>query len=349
MNDSKSISRFLLRTAIASIPLILLAAAYIILDPFKVVKTWYPYFDDTPWENRLGWNKNWVSVTAYEQGLEANRYDSFIFGSSISIAYRIEDWKKHLPDDAVPFHFDASDETVYGILKKIQYLDNRNDTIRHALIIFEPRTFRTRHRDDFLHYMPPQISGWYNYFPFHYSYFKDFLKLDFLKSYIPFLITGNPANYSEEDIFARQAFTYDKNTNEEQMDMMEAIIASNPDSFYTREDMTRITGMEPHYCEPLINDSIASCLKEIAVILNRHHCNYHIIFGPNRLKEIMPPADYAILNRTFSPERVYRYTSLDTVADDRRFYYDNGHYRVAVCDEILDSVYNRPSSNRSTP
>ena len=68
--SNKSINKFIIRTIIAAIPLIIIVATYLIIDPFKVVRYYYPYFEPETWETWLGWNKNWVSVTAYEQGRE---------------------------------------------------------------------------------------------------------------------------------------------------------------------------------------------------------------------------------------------------------------------------------------
>lgn len=341
MNDNRSITRFLLRSALAATPLLLLIVAYTVLDPLKIVNPPYPYFTGT-WETELGWNKGWVSVTSFEQGSKYNRYDSFIFGSSISIAYRADDWRKQLPDNAEIFHFDSSKEHINGILKKLQYLDKNNASIHNALIVLDPQTFRERKNDGYPFYIPPQFTGWHTYPKFHYTYFKYFLNRNFLTSYIPFLITGEPVNYGkneEKDIFNRQPFTYDKNTNEESTDLLETQIISNPDSFFLNTKFDDLHGVKPHYCTPLINDTIKAELQQIAALLRKHSTDYRIVFGPNRRKEILCPEDMAIMNGIFNPDKIYRYSTLDTVSDDKRHYYDNTHYRTHVCAEIITEAY----------
>ena len=341
MNDNRNITRFLLRSVLAAIPLLLLITVYIILDPFKIVNPPYPYFAENSWETELGWNKGWVSVTAYEHGYQSNKYDSFIFGSSISIPYRADDWKKRLPSNAAIFHFDSSKEHIHGILKKLQYIDKSGDTIHNALIVLDPQTFRERQNDGYPFYIPPQLTGWWNYPAFHYTYFKYFLNRDFLTSYIPFLITGNPINYSKEDIFNRQPFTYDKITNEESTCLIEARIISNPDSFYLNTKIDNLPDAKIHHCKPLINDTITTELQQIANLLNKHNTDYRIVFGPNRHKEILCPSDMSILYNLFDADKIYRYSALDTVTEDKRYYYDNTHYRSHVCAEIIECAYSK--------
>lgn len=342
--SNKSFNKFILRTIIAAIPLIIIVATYLILDPFKVVRYYYPYFEPKTWETWLGWNKNWVSTTAYEQGRYLNHYDSFIFGSSISIAYKAKDWKKYLPTNASLFHFDGTEEDLNGILDKMQYIDNLNDTIKHALIILEPNTFRNRPSKNFLRYTPPQMGGWNTFLDFHHTYFRQFINWDFLKSYIPFKITGKPIIYGEKDIFPQQQLLYDKTTNEEGLELMERRIDNNPDSAYRKNEMDRFSIHKLHYCQPMINDTLRSHLTKISKLLKKHHSDYYIVFGPNRKRELLHPDDQKILSDIFIPERIYRYTAIDTIRDDKPYFYDNNHYRTFVCSAILDSIYNNQSS-----
>lgn len=341
--SNRSINKFIIRTIIAAIPLIIIVASYLIIDPFKVVRYYYPYFEPETWETWLGWNKNWVSVTAYEQGRGTYKYDSFIFGSSISIAYKTDEWKKHLPSSASPFHFDGTEEDIKGILDKIQYIDKLNDTIKHALIILEPKTFRIRPAKTFLRYTPPQMGGWNSYFDFHYTYFRQFINSDFQKSYIPFIITGEPLKYGINDIFPRQQLLYNKITNEEGLELMEGAIDKNPDSAYNENGMAKFPIHKLHYCQPLIGDTLQVHLTKISKLLKKHKSDYYIVFGPNRKRESLHPDDQKILSTIFSPERIYRYTALDTVTDDKPYYYDNNHYRTFVCSAIIDSIYNQQS------
>lgn len=339
-NTCKSITRFLMRTTVATIPLLLLVATYMILDPFKIVNPPDPFFE-SPTSAQPGWNKGWVSVTAYDRGYKSNRYDSFIFGSSLAIAFRVEDWKKYLPENARPFHFESFSEHIYGIMKKMQYIENHGDTIRNALLVFDEGIFTRRPNKQLPYYTPPQLTGWYNYPEFHYTYLKYFLNRDFLKSYIPFLVTGDAVNYSKEDIFSRQPFTYDKIANEENMDLIEAQLKSNPDSFYQAVEIIEYPNHGLTACAPAINDTIASQLRQIAQILHRHGTDYRIVFGPNRKHEILSPEDTAILNSIFDTGKIYRYAALDTVIDDLHYYYDNGHYRTMVCTGIIDGAYSQ--------
>ena len=106
------------------IPLTLLLSVYIFLDPFKVIYS-YEIFYDSSAKGWVGLNKDYVSTSTFLNGYKNNHYNSFIFGNSRSIFYQISDWEKHLPAGSSCFHFDASGETLFGIGKKIEFIDSR--------------------------------------------------------------------------------------------------------------------------------------------------------------------------------------------------------------------------------
>ena len=139
--------RFVLLCLLALAPVFLLVALYVIRDPFHVVK---PYSGKilNP-EDSVGLTVNWgfITVESFKYFDPENHFDSFIFGSSLSGYYRVQDWQPYLPAEARPFHFNASRETLRGMLNKLLWLTHRGVKINNALIVMEDEMLMRRPLD----------------------------------------------------------------------------------------------------------------------------------------------------------------------------------------------------------
>ena len=130
---------FLAKVALLCLlPLLPFIVAYVLLDPFKVLRVYDDYFADG-----IGNNKGMVSLRAFEAGNPRYHYDSFILGSSVSCHYPVAEWQKLLPPGAVPFHMDSSEQTIHCMRLYIEYLDTRADAINNVLIVMSPPSFLT--------------------------------------------------------------------------------------------------------------------------------------------------------------------------------------------------------------
>ena len=58
----------------------------------------------------------------------ASKYYSFILGSSRSKSFKTGVWKKYIKSDSA-FHLGINDETLFGIYKKLEYLENGKDEL----------------------------------------------------------------------------------------------------------------------------------------------------------------------------------------------------------------------------
>ncbi|MFM7053473.1 MAG: histidine kinase, partial [Bacteroidota bacterium] len=103
-------------------PILVLLAIFLILyaynDPFKVLRPYADYSYSSVFTNR-----DFVSTSMFIKQFPKNKYNSFIFGSSRTMAYRPEVWDRYLDNDSRVFVFDAAGESVYGIYHKLKYLD----------------------------------------------------------------------------------------------------------------------------------------------------------------------------------------------------------------------------------
>ncbi len=124
-------------TSISLIPLILFILFYTYYDPFKVLRDYKNYSS-----SEVVLNRDYVSTTMFLKNHKKNNYNSFIFGSSRTLAFRTKVWSKYLTKKDKIFVFDASSESIYGIYTKLKYLDSKKIKITNAIIVIcRDRTF----------------------------------------------------------------------------------------------------------------------------------------------------------------------------------------------------------------
>lgn len=86
----------------------------------------------------LDLNKDHVGTSTYLALKDQEHYNAFLFGSSRTLAFRLKDWKAHLPADAVPFAFDAHKESLFGIRGKVRLIDASGGQLDHAILVICP-------------------------------------------------------------------------------------------------------------------------------------------------------------------------------------------------------------------
>ena len=128
--------RFVLKTLWMLSPLFPIAALYFVFDPFCVVREHEVFYNpaDSVWVNL---NADYVATCTYDRMYPSKHYDAVIFGNSRSRYYRVEDWKKHLPNGCSPYHFDAHNESLYALMRKVQYIESKGHKLKHALLVID--------------------------------------------------------------------------------------------------------------------------------------------------------------------------------------------------------------------
>ncbi|MFN5296255.1 MAG: hypothetical protein ACK5BL_12055, partial [Flavobacteriales bacterium] len=131
-----------LRALLFFAPILGVIALYIYLDPFKLVglKSNYKPMGQPV---SVPLNQNRVSAGTFLFYKDSLHYNSFIFGSSRSMFYEIHDWVPYLDASASCLHFDASAETLEGILHKVQFIDREGGDFRNVLFILDVDIFRS--------------------------------------------------------------------------------------------------------------------------------------------------------------------------------------------------------------
>ena len=302
MRRNYGMKRFVLLTLLALSPVLLLVAFYVAKDPFHVVKPYKGQVYNPGDTISLTINWGHVTVESYKYFDPQGHFDSFIFGSSLSGYYRIKDWAPYLPADARPFHFNASRETLYGILNKLHWLTNRGVTIKNALIIMEDEMLMRRPLDsDVLFVQHPSTAREVSWWKFHQLYFNAFRRPEI----VAYLLCPGPMTqrvldegYATTDITNRI-----EPINEGYYAWADSVIAVNPDAFFTQEHIAKYTlPLKELPCPPKIQEGVKTLLTEIAQLLHEQGTDYQIIIPPHYGYEAIDSQDLFLLENIFGQE-----------------------------------------------
>jgi hypothetical protein len=257
------------------------------------------------------------------------------------MVYETDQWIQYLPPNAHPYHFDGFGGTLFGLYKKLQYLDDNNIAIKNALFVLDYRQLAlTEPSEDYLFATAPQLVNNRNIASFHATFLSRFLSYKFLFPYLQHKVTGEITPYMKSDFFI-QPITYTTITNELHHTYLEQLIAQG--TYYRGKQMVHFYKRDTiqKYYPPCIKEVQKEMLQQIAAILKKHHCNYKIVLSPiyNQLK--LADADIAYLKQLFGSETIYDFSGINAITNNYTNYYEDSHYRHKVAHQIIDSIYSR--------
>lgn len=328
---------FLLYVLLFILPFVILFLPYVVTDPFKVLYSYEDYYTDNGKGYYINTNRSFVSTQMYIQNKEKFKYDSFIFGSSRSGYYLVEDWKKYLPDTASCFHFDGYGESLYNTHKKLKYIDGQS-SISNAMFCVD-REFFSQDTQNYGHlWVLPSCLVANNLPKFHMAFIRAYLNPKFLRAYLDCLITGKLKPYMfEDDIFEKPHTGYKLQSNER--DGANRMIQKFSDEFY--RDKIVIFPQQPDtltYAPPVIKEAQKRMLYEIHDILVHNSTQYKIILNPIYDQLMFAPEDKEFLLQLFG-DHVIDFSGKNRITDDYHYYSDPSHFNEYVASEIMRITY----------
>ncbi len=335
------IGRFLYKTFLVSLPLLILLALYAVADVFKVLRYHDEYYvNGEPMGVVL--NAGHVATMIYDHNLDEQCYDSFIFGSSRSRTYEIADWKKHIGDSSRCFHFDGNAEPLYGVWCKVRYIDRAGGSLKNALFMVDHLLLSEVSSDNgHLYRIPPMLEDDGNYLLYHAAFVKSFLNPKFLCAYIDYRISGEVKPYMTTDfLLSGQYRTHEFISNEVRHEYRENLIARG--EYYTPEIMQLFHNLQrPDSISPVVvGTRQKEMLTDICNIFLKHGTEYRIIINPLYNQVRLNPADVAVLRDIFGYDKVGDFSGDNEFTRDYHNYYDDSHYRPHVAREVMNRVYN---------
>ena len=297
---------------------------------------------------------NWYTNNELINGIPSNRdvqssrqfiknrskynYDSFVFGSSLSMAYLTRDWEQYI-GIAHPFHYDANAETLYGVLSKLAYLDKIGVPLKNVLIISDPDLYKqTSNSDRFLFVKDYKITG-DSPITFHEIFFKAFMSDGFFISYFDYLLFKTYRPYMKGHIITAKD-SIDQISNDFYRLQIQQQITSDSISFYkSKMNLFYKRGPDTIYYPQIIQAEQLKMLQEIKNILKKNNTNYKIILSPLYSQAYVNKADIFILNTVFGKSNVFDFSGKNQYTNDPGNYYDAVHYKVYIARQILEKTY----------
>lgn len=325
-------------------PVLAILALYVWKDPFKVLYHYDAYYKNKDSTVTYGLNEDYLTTQTFIQNDPRYHYDSYIFGGSRSGFYQVADWEKHIHAYA-SYHFYSTRETLYGINKKLAFLDRRGDAINNALIVMDDETLKGVTNSSGAFFMKhPALSG-ESRVRFQLESVKAFFNRHFLYAYCDYLINHKVKMYMRQNrTMTRDYFYYDAKTNEAIHTYMNELITYKREKYYQRRSAMFYTRDSIlHYASPVIKDTQRVMLQQMSDILKKHHTVYKIVINPLYDQVKLAPADLAMLRHYFGSENVYDFSGINDITQDKYNYYEAYHYLPSVAARLMDSVYAGPA------
>lgn len=326
---------FLLKILLFSLPFQLLALSFVLLDPFMVVWDYQAF----PARTHVAINVDYLTTETYLENRSERGYDSFIFGSSRTLAFRTREWMQRV-GSGTPFRYSATRESLFGVWGKVRLIDRRGDRIRHALLLAEPTLLeKTSNSTGHLHIKHPKVSGG-SWGEFYLSFFSAYLSDFFFVKYLDYALFGEYRGYMAGAIQETPP-RMDPRTNDLFLVHQDRALESDPESYYRdlRSDFRRTRASAPEMHEPVIGEAERALLEKIRAVFEEHGTCYEVVVSPNYDQAALHPKDREELRDIFGADRVHDYSGQNAITTQVRNYYEPYHFRPRVGERILRRVY----------
>jgi hypothetical protein len=330
----------LLKAVALASPLALTAAVYVACDPFRVLRHYEfgDYYDDAA---PVELNRDYVSLQLFWKYEPVKHFDSFILGSSRSFPFQCDAWQRYIAP-ATPFHYPAASENIYGILKKLLYLEQNHIPLRHVLIeAGMPALAGATARYDAPHRLPYELTG-ESWVDFEGGFLKAFFSDLYFLKYMDYRARGRVDSFSSDALAIRRgAIRIRPETNDmlwpatdRELQRDEgAYYANHPDDFPPRSDAA------PPCADPVIHAAQISVLGQIRGILARNGTDYRVVLTPEYRQICLNPRDLGQLMAIFGQDHVVDLLGVNEYTRDRSSFYDGTHVRLPVAEKILADIY----------
>lgn len=318
-------------------PILFLIVSYFIEDPFCVL---YDY--DNHFEHSVGVGSfDYFTTERFLNNIEkGEKYDSFIFGSSRSQAFRAVEWREYIDSKNV-FHMYSSSETLYGIHGKIKLLDKLGVPIKNVLIPCDVGMFSvTENRaDKRLYVKHPSFTGQSGY-DFQKVFFAGYFENFFFVEHLYHRFTGDVLN-AKSSMLDLKYMRYNTQTNDVLYDFYDFVIKDDSLNYYNyREDEFKeyIAESFSEYGDSKIDTTAERMLREIRDVFEKHGTNYKLVLYPIVDKKIGQKKDQDLVNEIFGMDNIYDFSTRDTLVKRGNFY-EKTHFKPFMARIMLKEIY----------
>jgi hypothetical protein len=289
----------------------------------------------------LHWNRDVWSTKIFIRNFPKYKYTSYIFGGSRSQAYTTGDWS-HYTGDTNAFHFDASNESIYGIYTKLKYIDKIGGEIKNVLIISDSLIYAETSEDaDMIYCKDYRISG-KSFLGFQMTFFKSYCYDFFFIKYIDFMFFKTYKPYMKGVIPELHQTSYIDNVhNNADGAIYHSIKAIAQDSvgYYNDKKKFRDRPDNPGMERPCIDSTCLRMLHEIKGIFDKHNTRYRIVISPIYWSKKFNNESLLTLKQIFGDTNVYDFSGKNSITSFIGNYYEYSHYKISVGRKIMQDIY----------
>ncbi|MGP1591024.1 MAG: hypothetical protein ACTTHI_04435 [Prevotella sp.] len=337
----KTLSSLYIKVLLLAFPFIVCLGIYVYTDPFMVIKHYDDYDHPTVMiqsEGPIAWYK-------YKSYRDTMHYDSFIMGSSCTMAFQTSEWKKYIKGS--PFRFFSNSEGLGDLLLKLEALDRQpNQPIKNLLIVAEPVLLNlTVEQRGVMHIMPPEVSG-RSIAYYQTTFLQGFFRKDFFTAYMTYLFKKKYDN-SMNRIINNVGQSRTRYTNDEILHIQNKIDSLGEQYYQTEEWKKLRANLETAYVRPpIIKAPQKECLLQIQRICKKHNTNVKIAIGPDFKPGYVNSADVKLLKQIFGENNVLNYNdAAHSEYAHYSYFYDSAHYNTKVAEKMLYELYRNDKTN----
>lgn len=331
---SSDTKKFLLKLTVFSVPFLVLILPFFVLDPFKIFRSYDDYYAH---EYTL-LNRDFVTTEIFLKNYDKEKYNAFILGNSKSLAFLTYDWTKHLKN-ASAFHYDASLESLFGIWRKIKFIDERNMPVQDVLIVLDWWTLeQTTEKEENLRIHHPVVAqtSWGNFYK---TFLKTYVSDFFPVKYLDYSIFHKYRSYMS-DVLHEAKIRHVPVSNDLLRYTLNEELESDPDKYYAaKKDIFYARKKQRTTSKPIIFEKQQAMLEEMRDIFKRRNTDYKVVISPSYDQSYLHPKDVVRLKEIFGWARVFDYSGINDITDDMRNYYETAHYRPHVGRLIMNEIY----------
>lgn len=320
-----------------ALPFWALIALYVYDDPFMVLRKYDLYDSDVMLnEHHVGWQ-------IYQNHKDSVHFNSFILGNSCTMAFRCGEWEKYLAPGDRAIRLFGNGETLKAISLKLHALEKEGAEIKNVLMILD-RTSLSRFSllNGYSNVLPAAISG-DSPFTVQMEFIQAFAMPDFLFPYLKYRITGRVEPGTKRmNPYGRIRDSRNNDSFNPREKMIEqegeAYWKNRKKEFPEREGTVVVE-------EPVIFQQQRVLLEEIRKVLRSHDTSVRILISPDYHQKELHPNDREILQSIFGKENVYDFSGINEFTEDYHNYYESGHYRPLLGNQLLERIYHKEKTS----
>lgn len=281
-------------------------------------------------------NRGFQSIELFQKSYDSIKYDSFILGNSRSFFYDVNTWKKYITGE--PFHLNTSSESIYGIERKLDFLNNKNVQIKNVIVALDCNTLGlTTDRKGYLFVKHPVLTN--NYFHFYKTMFEGFFPKS-MYAHTELFITKKRKEYMGVFGIYKNTWKLEKHANQLTWFYYDSIIENNSElhykdaGFYEREP-TQL------YSNKIIGEKQKELLSNMKSIFNTQNTNYKIIINPLYDQQKFNEQDLKYLKDLFGDDNVHDFSGINEYTKTKYNYYETSHYRPHIAASIMNKIYSK--------